>query len=178
MPIPFAVGVWHGADRDGGQDSNGPVRQAPSRSLRPTGRCRVSDLSRADGSLSRRPEGVSRYSLGQTRPGHSPAPFHRPHQADGSATLILAAGYRASITHAIIGMVGRPQRVFLCEALTAARGRIRSPAPPLMRRPHDHPNAFQLRCTVLGSTLSERKRGVQTCLCGLKVGVHRRPLYS
>ena len=47
---PFRSGVWHRADRDGGQDSNGPVRQAPSRSLRPTGRCRDSDLSRADGS--------------------------------------------------------------------------------------------------------------------------------
>jgi len=31
---------WHRIGRDDGQDSDGPLRQAPSRSLRPTGGCR------------------------------------------------------------------------------------------------------------------------------------------
>ena len=42
--------------RDGGQDNDEPLRQAPSRSLRPTGRRRVSTRDRADRSISRHPD--------------------------------------------------------------------------------------------------------------------------
>ena len=37
---------WHHTCRDDGQDSDGPLRQAPSRSLRPTGGCRVAARTR------------------------------------------------------------------------------------------------------------------------------------
>ena len=38
----LSLGVGDTTPADDGQDSDGPPRQAPMRSLRPTGRCRVS----------------------------------------------------------------------------------------------------------------------------------------
>jgi hypothetical protein len=80
--------IWHGghgssllllgggapAGRDGGQDNDGPLRQAPRKSLRPTGQYRVGVRAKSTDRYQDNPriESVSRYSLGQTWPGHPP----------------------------------------------------------------------------------------------------------
>ena len=51
---------WHRTDRGDGQDSDGPLRQAPSRSLRPNRWGPSGCPDRVDGSLSRQSEDVSR----------------------------------------------------------------------------------------------------------------------
>jgi hypothetical protein len=55
---------WHHTCRDDGQDSDGPRRQAPSRSLRPTGGCRVSLRTRPTDRFQDNPAKVSAGKLG------------------------------------------------------------------------------------------------------------------
>ena len=71
---------WHHTCRDDGQDSDGPLRQAPSRSLRPTGGCRVTAPNQADGSLSRQPRNEASAGVSGVRPGSSSHPHAGPHR--------------------------------------------------------------------------------------------------
>ena len=70
--IPSSIDGWVAPHRkDDGQDSDGPVRQAPMRSLRPTDGCRECP-GRADGSSSGQSERTSAgFRWSQTRLGHS-----------------------------------------------------------------------------------------------------------
>jgi hypothetical protein len=86
---------WHHTSRDDGQDSEGPHRQAPSRSLRPNGGCRVSVRARpTDRFQDSSPKSVSRNR--RVRPGSAPTRTLTPTTTEMvdpiSAHPILAAG--------------------------------------------------------------------------------------
>jgi hypothetical protein len=91
---------WHHTCRDDGQDSDGARRQAPKRSLRPTGGCRMSLRDLVDGSLSRQtPRGRQPVQWGQTRPRRPTRTLPAPTNAvvdPNNAHPILAAGRRGS----------------------------------------------------------------------------------
>ena len=85
-PFVGKRGGWHHTCRDDGQDSDGPPRQAPSRSLRPTGGCRVAARTRPTDRLEDNPAGgVSRLSW--VRPGSSSHPnADRHHHSSGGSS--------------------------------------------------------------------------------------------
>src|SRR3954463_11097569 len=93
---PFvAVGDGVATSREGGQDSEGPLRQAPSRSLRPTG-----SMHEVDG----RARPTDHYQDSKRQPGKHGSDLARsptrtitapPSAVVDHRVCILAAGYRA-----------------------------------------------------------------------------------
>src|SRR4029079_6632657 len=70
----------HPPCRDGGQDNDEPLRQAPSRSLRPTGSCRSGHPEPVDRSISGQPGNTRRQPVqsSQTHPEYPPPTYSLP----------------------------------------------------------------------------------------------------
>ena len=100
----FRLGWVTPHQQDDGQDSEGPVRQAPMRSLRPTGWCRVSVRARPTNRLQDSPRGRQPELMESdlARALTHTLTSSRSEMVDRQrATSILAAGWRAAITEFI-----------------------------------------------------------------------------
>jgi hypothetical protein len=119
MVIPFVserLG-WHHTCRDDGQDSDGPLRQAPSRSLRPTGGCRVGVRARPTDHYQDSPHGTSagRFGSDQARAPTLTLTASPLELVDRQRlVLILAAGSCGAKASAkepsVLGVRRRPRR--------------------------------------------------------------------